>query len=170
MLRFLAVGFNSTNRRLESLAKAPATDQRADSGNEDYPCMTAVFVARANLPAMLIAHLPLLITMASSAFPLKPPIRLVSLPSNAEERLSTSLGLPRVGIIGLLDGAPGADGLVEFVRRSISTVEIPWVQKASVGRYLPVSIKATETSAPRTQKRKAPRGQDTDKPHQSHRR
>ena len=162
--RFLTVGFNSTNRHLESLAMAPAMDKREDSGNENCSWMIAVFVARADQPSMLTAHFPLLIQTASLASPLKPPIRLVSLPNRADERLSTNMGLPRVGIIGLLDGAPGADGLVELVRRSVPGVEVPWLQEAAVGKYLPVSIKAIETSAPVAQKRRGPKSQNTDEP------
>ena len=142
----------------------PPKHESRDSVNEINSWMTAVFVARADQPSILAAHLPLLIQTASLAYPSKPPIRLVSLPSKANERLSTSLDLPRVGVIGLLEGAPGTDDLVEFVRRNVSAVEMPWLQGAMVGSYLPVSIKVVETSAPVAPRRKGLRGQDTDKP------
>ena len=116
--------------------------------------MDAVFVARADQPPMLHAHLPLLIKAASLANLSKPPIRLVSLPSKAEERLIAALKLRRVGVIGLLNEAPGADALVEFLRMTVSVVEVPWLQEATVGRYLPVEIRAVETSAPVEEKRK----------------
>lgn len=113
--------------------------------------MDAVFVARADQQPILHAHLPLLIKAASFANPSKPPIRLVSLPTRAEQKLIAALEVPRVGMIGLLDQAPGADALLELVRAKVSPLEIPWLQEAMAGHYMPVEIRSTETTAPAKQ-------------------
>lgn len=158
LLEHITIGFNSTNRYLEALAAG-----LAEKNSEQAPVqppklwMNAVFVARADQHPLLHAHLPLLINAASLAHPSKPPIRLVSLPSRAEQRLSAALNVARVGIIGLLDQAPGADALLKLVRAKTPVLEVPWLQDAIAGRYLPVSIKSIETTAPMNQRLKEPR-------------
>ena len=122
--------------------------------DEAISWMSVVFVPRSDQPSILNAHLPLLVKMASIRSPTKPPIRLVSLPKGAEQKLSMSLGTPRVGLVGLFDGAPAADGLVKLVSEVVPTEDVPWLQEATIGKYLPVTIKAIETSAPVTPKRK----------------
>lgn len=156
--KFLTVGFNSTNRHLESLVKATFQDNDETTGQESASWMSAVFVPRLDQPSALNAHLPLLIKMASIRSPLKPPIYLVSLPKAAEQRLSTRLNTPRVGLVGLLDGAPGAEGLLEFVRGVVPAVEVPWLEEATTGIYMPVAVNTIGTSVPVVQKRKRPPG------------
>ncbi len=156
--KFLTIGFNSTNRHLESLARTPREKENGGTIQEAPSWMSAVFVPRSDQPSILNAHLPLLVRMASIRSPSKPPIRLVSLPKAAEQKLSTSLGTPRVGIVGLLDEAPAAEGLVRLVRELVAAVDVPWLQEATIGKYMPVNIKTIETSAPVVQKRKRPLG------------
>ena len=78
------------------------------------------------------------------------------LAKGAEERLGAALSIPRVGLIGLIDGAPESKGLIEFVRKCVPQVEVPWIQEAMAGAYLPVKINEIETSAPLESKRKGP--------------
>lgn len=76
------------------------------------------------------------------------------LPKGAEERLGAILSVPRVGLIGLIDGALESKVLIEFIRERVPQVEVPWVQEAMAGAYLPVKINEIETSAPVESKRK----------------
>ena len=70
------------------------------------------------------------------------------LPEGAEDRLKAVLGIPRVGIVGLVDGAPSASSLIELVREEVPELEVPWLQEAVKGAYLAVKIKTTQTSVP----------------------
>lgn len=130
--------------------------------NADSSWFSIIFVPCADQPSILHAHIPLLIEAVSLASPWKLPVRLVSLPQKADERLSAALGLPRTGMIGLLEGAPEAAALVELVRMKAPVVNVPWLQEAVVGDYLPVTIKAIETSVPVEQKVKGATRQKTD--------
>lgn len=125
--------------------------------------MIAVFVARADQPAMLHAHLPLLIKAASLADPTHPPISLVSLPKRAEERLVAALKVARVGIVGFFNDAPRADALLDLVRLKVSPVEVPWLEAAMAGKYLPVQIRSIETTVPVKDKSRAVRQDETGK-------
>lgn len=69
--------------------------------------------------------------------------RLVLLPKAAEARLSTTLTIPRVGIIGLTSVAAIAQELIDMVRVRVPLIQIPWLEKATAGEYLPVNIEHT---------------------------
>lgn len=89
--------------------------------------------------------MPLLVATASLASPSSAPIGLVTLPKGAEARLSVALALPRVGFVGLMDGAPHAAPLVEYVREHIPNVEVPWLKEAVAANYLPTKVNAVQT-------------------------
>ncbi|KAL9131096.1 MAG: hypothetical protein Q9217_000858 [Psora testacea] len=151
------IGFNTTTRHLESLVKAVeprtskdeefAEDPSLHDGSRFKP-LAAVFVPRDNKPPILHAHLPMLCQMASMAFAQSPPTRLVSLSQSAEERLASALNLPRVGLVGIIEGAPGTAPIINYVRQHVTVVEIPWLEKAMSGSYLPVEVKPIHTTAP----------------------
>lgn len=148
----LTVGFNTTTRYLENLSRRSAPDKL--SGHEttsncvNLKPLTVVFVSRSDQPPILHSHLPLLIKTASLASPALPATRLVMLPKGAEERLGAALSIPRVGLIGLVDGAPNTASLLELIRQHVPEVEAPWLADAATAGYLPVNIKATQTTAP----------------------
>jgi ribonuclease P/MRP protein subunit POP3 len=149
---YLTVGLNSTTRHLELLAQkaipeslplhrnlSPAVGGKAinpkiasapeqeQSGTPQEPTqkpLVAVFVARSSQPTLMHAHLPLLTATASLSHSEGPPIALVALPKGAEARLVSALGIPRVSVVGLLEGATGSTALVEFVRRNVAAVDI----------------------------------------------
>ena len=165
--RHLTVGFNTTTRYLEFLAKTPSPNTNQSLGPvtapkssgrpsldpADIKPLTAVFVARSRQPPTLYSHLPLLTKAASLAVPSSPPIRIVLLPEGAEDRLKTALGIPRVGMVGLIDGAPSASSLVELVRQNVPELEVPWLEEAVKGAYLAVKINTVQTDAPLNPKR-----------------
>ncbi|PQE08210.1 RNAse p and RNAse mrp subunit protein [Rutstroemia sp. NJR-2017a WRK4] len=170
---FVLTGLNSISRLLEEHSKialsrieaSPDDTSTQTQKNEDtqmclddgemptlksqtYPSnhITAIFVARSNLPSILYSHLPQLITTASKAHPDKPPTKLVQLPRGVESRLALALGLQRVSFIGILDGAPHCKALVDLVRECVSDIEIPWLDEVQKAEYLEVKINSIETS------------------------
>ena len=161
MQSHLTIGFNTTTRYLETLAQrlAPSKESRQgpnpDMVLEPKAPLAAIFIPRFDQPSIMHSHLPLLTKTASLATPSSPPIRLVMLRKGAEKRLGASLSLPRVGLIGLIEGAPDSKGLIDFIRRCVPQVEVPWVQEAVTGQYLPVKVNEIEISAPLESRRKS---------------
>ncbi|KAI9773605.1 MAG: hypothetical protein M1840_006879 [Geoglossum simile] len=149
---YLTVGLNSTTHHLELLAqkaipeslplhrnlpparggkstnsKTGITPEQEQPGTPCEPMqkpLVAVFVSRSPQPALMHAHLPLLTAAASLSHSENPPITLVTLPKGAETRLVSALGIPRVSVVGLLEGATGSTALVEFVRKNVGAVDI----------------------------------------------
>ena len=162
MQNHLTIGFNTTTRYLENLAKksnpnktealspmmAIGTSTRAPLDHTNMKPLAAVFVARSSQPPALYSHLPLLAKTASLAAPSSPSIRIISLPEGAEDRLKTILGIRRLGVVGLIDGAPSASPLLELIRHSVPEVEVPWLQEAVEGAYLAVKLKAIQPGVP----------------------
>ncbi|KAF6234586.1 hypothetical protein HO173_007212 [Letharia columbiana] len=167
----LTVGFNTTTRYLERLAQkvSPSTDKDEIPGTvvametSARPCLNpanikplaAVFVPRSGQPPVLYSHLPLLTKAASLAVPSSPSTRIISLPEGTEAQLKTVLGIPRVGMVGLIDGAPDASSLIELIRQNVPELEVPWFREAVKGAYLAVKINTVRTGAPLNPKRGA---------------
>ncbi|KAI9702461.1 MAG: hypothetical protein M1836_000941 [Candelina mexicana] len=172
LLSNLTIGLNDTTRRLEalslqSLPKAyPASLQPSNTAappSKPTPHFVAIFVPRDEQPSLLHAHLPTLTVTASFANPNLPQTRLVGLPKGAESRMATALGLPRVGFVGLMEHAPHASALVNFVREHVPVVEAAWLDEVKAGVYLPVNITARNTSAPVKSKKPNEKGEETKK-------
>lgn len=159
----LTVGFNTTTRYIEVLARNPRPSMMQEPGPvmaieetsagpsfdpAEVRPLTAVFVTRSSQLLALHSCLPLLAKVASLSAPSSPSIRIVTLPEGAEDRLKAALGIPRVGMVGLIDGAPSALSLIEVIRENVPELEVPWLQEAVKGAYLAVKIKAIETSVP----------------------
>lgn len=113
--------------------------------------LAAVFVCRLSQPTVLNTHLPQLIATASPAFLDLPPIRLVQLSRGSEEALCSSLGLPRVSFLAVMDDTPLVKPLIEIVRDNVPVIEVEWLTDAQNARYMPVQINAirTKLSAPK---------------------
>lgn len=130
--KHVTVGLNSTSRRLEAFAKT----------SQDLAYTTplaAVFLTQSPL-AFQYTHLPVLVALATSSHPEISAPRLVPLDISAERRLSRALGIPRVGVIGVLQDAPGARPLIDYVREHVAVVEVPWVKETTEGKYLGTKI------------------------------
>lgn len=174
VLEFVTVGFNTTTRHLEDLAQkctgntapestspGPVMEHRAqvDSHSIIQKPLVAIFVPRAEQPKILHSHLPVLIQAASLGSSALPPIRLVPLASGAEARLIKALGIPRVGLVGLMDNAPAASQLIQLVRTQVPVVEIPWLQESISGVFLPTTINTIHTTTSAESKKKGrPKG------------
>ncbi|CAD6565848.1 MAG: hypothetical protein ASARMPRED_008009 [Alectoria sarmentosa] len=160
----LTIGFNTTTRYLELLAQKsnPSTVEHENSGAviamktcaqlslgpANIKPLAAVFIPRSGQSSVLYSHMPPLMKAASLAVPSSPSTRIVILPEGAEDRLKTVLRIPRVGMVGLIDCAPDASSLIEFIRQNVSELEVPWLQEAIKGVYLALKINAIQTSAP----------------------
>lgn len=94
------------------------------------------------------AHLPTLIYLSSlpprssgKSPPASPtPARLVTLPTSSESRLASTLHIPRMGALGILEGAPGADALAMYVREAVGPVECKWVEEGLKAGWKGVKI------------------------------
>jgi ribonuclease P/MRP protein subunit POP3 len=162
---FIVVGLNRIIRSLESSSQKIGPGQAEQVLGDSFqgltdglldeniapdqssnPHFTAILVLRSSQPTILHAHLPQLISIASLAHPESPPTRLVQLPKGCDERLCEILGLPRVSFIGIVEGAPNSQGLVDFIRDSVAPIELPWLSDVKNAKYLPVNVKAIETT------------------------
>ena len=148
----LTIGFNTTMRYLETLARLSAPDslspQLSGSILSKPRPLAAVFVANYHQLSILYSHLPLLIKTASLASPSSSAIRLIKLPQKSEERLGAALAIPRIGLIGVLENAPNAETLIEMVRQRVPEIEIPWLAKAASGFYFSTNIDSIQTTVP----------------------
>ncbi|KIW96170.1 uncharacterized protein Z519_03237 [Cladophialophora bantiana CBS 173.52] len=159
----LTVGFNSTVRRLESLArgrKPQLLSQHTDADllGHSRANLFVVFICRQNFPDVMTSSLPLLI--ATSA-PKVARARLVEWSSQAEEKLAQALHQPRVGVLGIEEGAPGTENLLRCVRETVDAVDVPWLDQTSTPIYQSVNIQTVESvpksnAAVRGRKRKNP--------------
>ncbi|EXJ72793.1 uncharacterized protein A1O5_03940 [Cladophialophora psammophila CBS 110553] len=159
----LTLGFNSTVRRLESLAcsrKPRLLSQHTDADplGHSRANLFVVFICRQNLPDVMTSSLPLLI--ATSA-PKIARARLVEWSSQAEEKVAQALHQPRVGVLGIEEGAPGTETLLRCVRDTVDAVDVPWLDQTSTPIYQSVNIQTVESvpksnAAIRGRKRKTP--------------
>ncbi|KAI9827938.1 MAG: hypothetical protein M1819_006881 [Sarea resinae] len=166
---YLTIGFNDTTRHLEAMARraipcnlppdskqqdpsSPESKEISLPDHESTGPISVIFLSRSSQPSVLYSHLPLLTAVASSQSPDGSVVRLVSLPKGAEVRLATALGLPRVGQVGLLEGAPHAGSLLDYVRQHVPVVEAPWLKDIATKEYLPVKINALQTTSPAVNK------------------
>ena len=136
---FLTVGLNSITRHLEQLASLsvpfvlavpPGNDSPAPSkapGDPSLKHMDVMFLPHSP-EQMIYAHLPTLSLAASKTHPDRPRTRLVSLKDkDSQIRMAKAMGLPQVGVVGILEGAPGAGPLVEYVTNHLKQVKVPWL-------------------------------------------
>lgn len=141
VLNYMTVGINSTTRLLEtkvSLSKSggraavhdESSTERKQAGEE----LAVVFLSKPK-DDLMYAHLPVLCYTGSKAQKSQEPIRLVILDSACERTISASLGLPRAGVIGIMENAPGATALIDYVRDNVTPVEIPWLEPALAGKW-----------------------------------
>ncbi|MCJ1417583.1 hypothetical protein MMC32_003927 [Xylographa parallela] len=141
---FVTVGFNSTERALEAASHnriVRSFSGTSTASSEDGSLqLVAIFVDREDHTHALYAHLPILISAASFNLPSDTRTRLVALPRGATGRLSAALHIPRASMIGLYIGAPNTAPLVDFVRKHVSTIEVPWLKRLREGIYIPVEI------------------------------
>ncbi|KAK7548139.1 hypothetical protein IWX49DRAFT_636498 [Phyllosticta citricarpa] len=127
----ITVGINSTTRHLERLVE--------NKGANALPTMPLIITSQSP-SSPVVSHLPLLSAAASCSLPPSQATRIVPLNPNVEPQLAAALGLPRVGVVGIKAGAPGAAPLVEYAQSKLEAADAPWVREARAAEYRPVSI------------------------------
>ena len=136
----VTVGFNSTFRRLQESSRHTAPSTLNTSLTDDRPSMpslAAIFVLGPYNPSFH-AHLPVLCTTSL--------VVLVHLaPLTAASRVCESLKQPRAGLVGVFENAPHARPLLDFVKQHVPLVEVPWLEEAKAGAYLPLNIRTDVT-------------------------
>ncbi|KAI0011824.1 hypothetical protein F4779DRAFT_159514 [Xylariaceae sp. FL0662B] len=149
---YIDVGLPAITRCLQEIASTSNdpgskgegnTLSRKCSGSRFY---SAIYVARSGYPNALNGHLPQMVAVASKADPTRVPIRLVGLSKACEERLSESLGIPRVSCIGLREDAPNSKALVDFTRQHVPAIEVSWLEEARLAEHRETNINTIETS------------------------
>ncbi|KAF2995547.1 hypothetical protein E8E13_003056 [Curvularia kusanoi] len=147
----ILVGLNSVTRHLETLAAttAPPTapinevvdGQSSPTSGDDKSSITplkqlSVVILTHPQPSSspVHAHIPTLLHLATLRRDAKgkpsEPTRLVCLPTSTDNRLASALHIPRVGAIGIVEGAPGAKTLEEYVTKHVGLTECAWVDEA----------------------------------------
>lgn len=148
----ILVGLNSVTRHLETHAAstapptAPINETTIDE--QDNPTQTdckesatpprilSIVILTHPQPSLSPshAHIPTLLHLANlrrdpGTIPVNP-TRLVCLATSNDARLASALHIPRVGAIGVLEGAPGAKALEEYVRKHVGLTGCAWVDEA----------------------------------------
>ncbi|GAB7349824.1 hypothetical protein MBLNU459_g0531t1 [Dothideomycetes sp. NU459] len=155
LLQAITIGLNSTSRHLEEqssqfVLKALSEEQvsKQSQASEEQPtgspgrgCLAAVFLPKAASDVMY-AHLPSLCYTASLVCGDSQGIRLILLDPSTERRLASTLGIPRAGVVGIMEDTPGAAPLLDYVREIVPTVELPWMTKAFRGYWMGTRIDA----------------------------
>lgn len=161
----LTVGFNSTVRRLESLArnrKPQILSVSTNIGQQDTPVanLAVVFVCREALPNIMTSSLPLLV--ATSA-PVSARAKLVQMSAESEAKIAQALHQPRVGVLGIESGTAGAESLVRYIQDNVSVMDVSWLDQPPAPMYLSVEVDtvvsvAKNKSDAQSRKRKSPGG------------
>jgi ribonuclease P/MRP protein subunit POP3 len=143
----ITIGLNSTSRLLESLIDPLAPKNTTNPSNtvtiesRSQPRrLAAIFLTATTQDYLPYSYLPTLTALASSTQPNKPPIRLIKLSAASENKLCESLGIPRLGVVGVLEEAPGATPLIEYVRENVDAVDVAWAREVGAGRWLGSNI------------------------------
>jgi hypothetical protein len=97
-------------------------EMQVDNEELDPNRLTAVFIDRSSQPPIMHNHLPLMMSAISNGGS-DPKMWLVPLPNFSEGRLCEVLQVPRVGLIGVKDTAPGARALLDFVKKNVKAVD-----------------------------------------------
>lgn len=140
---FTDVGLSSITKHLQELvSKSP--EAGGDTTNHDSQPYALIFVARSGQPPAFSSHFPQMVAVASKHSGKGEFIRLVGYSKHCSDRLSASLGIPRVSSVGVRLGAPRAQALTDYVREHVPPVKIPWLEDAESAEYRQSRISSEE--------------------------
>lgn len=139
MARWLLVGLNSVTRQLE--AEIPLSQGKARSPR------LAIVLVTGSQESMVYSHLPVMCALASASCAAEQGIRLIYLDADADahSQLGLALGLPRVGVIGIIESdvyeVPAAvKDMIAFCRSNLSPIKSSLLDQSAAGSYRPVKI------------------------------
>ncbi|EDU42448.1 RNase-P-pop3 domain containing protein [Pyrenophora tritici-repentis] len=164
----LLVGLNSVTRHLEALAAktapstAPVTNKSPESMHANMksapvsdsetnvlsPLSMVILThpkptlspAHAHLPTLV--HLATLPPASTASRTANVETRLIALPTSADARLASALGIPRAGALAIYQGAPGAKTLEDYVREHIGVTQCPWIDEAMSAEWKGLNVKS----------------------------
>lgn len=144
--KYLTVGLNTTSRHLEAeaaLSKPGVLEPMEKEGKAEQTStkrLAAIFLPKPK-DNLVYAHLPLLCYTSSATQKDKAQqTRMILLDPSSERTIATAMSLPRAGVIGVCEDAPGAGPLLEYVRENVNPVEIPWLEKALSGQWMGMNV------------------------------
>ncbi|ROT35986.1 hypothetical protein SODALDRAFT_55740 [Sodiomyces alkalinus F11] len=149
---FVDVGLSSITRTLQELVSqhnqpiqlpAPELDLDSDSDSSQQP-YAVIFIARSGYPSAFTSHFPEMVAAASRVLPSASPIRLVGYSKSCADRLSASLGISRVSSVGIRQGAPMSQALIDYVRDCVPPIVVRWLQEAESAEYRHTCLVAEE--------------------------
>ncbi|KAF2448328.1 hypothetical protein P171DRAFT_428423 [Karstenula rhodostoma CBS 690.94] len=135
----ILIGLNSVTRHLESLAAqttppSALSRTKADASLQDASPprpLTMVLIPHNHPPASLPhAHIPTLVHLSNMDSQTEKATRLLAVPPGCEPAIAEALHIPHVGALGILEGAPGADALVAYVRENVDLTRCAWIDEA----------------------------------------
>ncbi|KAJ4986385.1 RNase p and RNase mrp subunit [Stagonosporopsis vannaccii] len=158
------IGLNSVTRHLETLAASTAPPtvpiKTSSVSAENHAVLEGDAVLQSHSPlkslsiivlthpqptlSPLHAHVPTLVHLATVRPNSEPKAsesaRLVALPTSNDTRFASALHIPRVGAIGIFDGAPGAKALEDYVREHVGLTECVWIEEANAPEWRGLNI------------------------------
>lgn len=147
MQQHLKVGFNSVMRTLEEQVQSAGlqTNPSSKHSNNVPDSLAMILVCRSSLPPPTCNSLPLLVAAASRANAESDAIRLLEMTDSSQSAVAAAMGLPRVGMLGIMSEMPDARPLIQYVRDTVESITAPWAREAVSPIYLPTKIDAVKT-------------------------
>lgn len=134
------VGLSQITKTLQSRAE-PDHLADAQETTKSIDTYTLVFVVRSGPPSAFFDHLPQMVAVASKAWALSEPVRLVGFSKSCGDRLSACLGIPRVTSLAIRrHDTAQLKALVDFVQARVPPVCAPWLEEAGLGEFRPSKI------------------------------
>lgn len=152
------VGLSNITRNLQIRADnkfttKAAKGQKSPRQSEAY---NLVFVVRSGPPSAFFNHLPQMVAVASKAWALSEPVRLVGFSKSCEERLSACMGIPRVTSVAIKQSdVAQLRALVNFVRERVPPVRAPWLEEAGQVVFRETKINTIQAAVGKKRQKKA---------------
>lgn len=121
-----------------------ATDSREDELPTTALRKLAFVLIPHNHPSSSLphAHIPTLLHLSALNTPSDTATRLLAMPPGCESDIAAALHIPHVGALAVMEGAPGADALIAYVREQAATTRCPWIDEAMKPEWKPVKMAA----------------------------
>lgn len=152
------IGLATITRTLQELSaeatdRKPTSEDKAESKSvEPY---SIVFILRSGVPTAFFNHLPQMVAVSCESLQLAEPTRLVGFSKSCETRLSSCLGIPRVTSVALRgDGTPQARAVVDFVRKTVPVIEVPWLKIAEKRQFQETTINTIQAPVGKKRQKK----------------
>lgn len=130
---YVDVGLSNITRNLQTRASDKSTTKatKVQKSSQKVEPYSLVFVVRSGPPSTFFDHLPRMIAVASKAWALAEPVRLVGFSKSCEDRLSACMGIPRVTSVAVKQGGMAPlKALADFVRERVPPIRAPWLEEA----------------------------------------